>query len=338
MPRAKITGTGMYVPPRVVTNDDLAKLMDTSDEWIRQRTGIEERHHIDDGMTASDLAYEASTRALQAAGVEVGDIDMILVPTLSPQHYFPGTAAFLQEKLGCDRTPALGLRAQCTGFIYGLQMAQALIESGIHKRVLLCGVEVHSRYVEYNDRGRNVAVLFGDGAGALVLEASDDDSGILSTHVHAQGKHAKRLWIEYPATHRAATDSILVDGVPPLDSDETARMYPQMDGKYVFKNAVRRMPEVVMEALAANNMIGTDIDFFLFHQANLRINEFVARMMEIPEEKRYDNIQKYGNCSAASIPMLMDECVREGRIKKGDVVAMAGFGSGFTWGGALIRM
>lgn len=322
----------MYVPPRVVTNDDLAKLFETSDEWIVQRTGIKERRHIDPGMTASDLALEASKRALEAANLEAEDLDYIMCPSLSPEHYFPGTSAFLQAKLGLKRTPAVDIRAQCTGFIYSLQLAQALIESGIHKRILVCGVEVHSKYLEYNEHGRDTAVLFGDGAGAIVFEASDCGKGLLTTHVHAMGRHAKKLWVEYPASHVRFEDSF------GLESEGDAKMVPQMDGKFVFKHAVTKMPEAVMEALANSDLNGDDVDLFLFHQANLRINEFVAKMMCIPEEKRHDNIMKYGNCSAASIPMLLDECVRNGKAKEGTTIAMAGFGSGFTWGSALLQL
>jgi len=331
--RAKVVGTGMYVPPRVVTNNDLAALFDTSDEWIKQRTGIEQRHHIDPGMTASDLALEATNRALDAANLKAEDLDFIMCPSLSPEHYFPGTSAFLQAKLGLKRTPAVDIRAQCTGFIYSLQLAQALVESGIHKRVLVCGVEVHSQYLEYTNRGRDTAVIFGDGAGAIIFEATDEENkGILSTHVHAMGRHAKKLWIEYPATHVRYERSVGHDGAT------EGKVWPKMEGKFVFKHAVTKMPEVVMEALSANEMIGDDVDLFLFHQANLRINEFVAKMMGIDEAKRYDNIMKYGNCSAASIPMCLDECIRSGKAKEGDTVAMAGFGSGFTWGAAVINL
>ncbi|MCP4499218.1 MAG: ketoacyl-ACP synthase III [Deltaproteobacteria bacterium] len=330
--RAKVVGTGMFVPPKVVTNDDLAQLFDTSDEWIVQRTGIKTRHHIEPGMTASDLALEATNRALDMANMKAEDLDYIMCPSLSPEHYFPGTSAFLHAKLGLKRTPAVDIRAQCTGFIYSLQLAQALIESGIHKRILVCGVEIHSQYIECTNRGRDTAVIFGDGAGAVIFEAGDDGKGLLSTHVHAMGRHARKLWMEYPASHLRYERSI------GQDAAVEGKLVPQMEGKFVFKHAVTKMPEVVMEALAHNEMIGDDVDLFLFHQANLRINEFVAKMMDIPEEKRFDNIMQYGNCSAASIPMLLDECVRNGKAKEGTTIAMAGFGSGFTWGGAVLQM
>lgn len=333
MPRAAIIGTGMFVPSRVVTNEDLTKLMDTSDEWIQKRSGIQERRYMEEGQTVVDLAYEAATRAIASAERKASDIDMILVSTLSPVHYFPGTASFLQARLGLDTTPALGLRAQCTGFIYGVQVAQAMIESGIHKRVLLVGADCHSRYLDFTDRGRDVAVLFGDGAGALFLEATEEkDRGILGTYLHGQGQHAKQLWIEYPATHIRAEDSIMVDGI-----EGAGKIYPKMNGRFVFKHAVTRMPEAIMEAMAHNNLTGDDVDMFLFHQANLRINEFIAKAMCIPEEKTYNNIQKYGNCSAGSLPMLMDECLRSGKLKRGSTAVLSAFGGGFTWGSAAIR-
>lgn len=326
----RISGTGMYVPSRVVTNHDLAQRFDTSDEWIVQRTGIKERRHVEEGTGPSDLAYEASVRALEAAGIGPEDLDMILVSTLSPEHPFPGTSVYLQHRLGLERTPALDLRAQCTGFLYGLETARLMVGSGLYDRVLLVGAELHSTALDYTDRGRDVAVIFGDGAGAMVLEAGDDDSrGILTVHLHAQGEHADRLRAELPAPRLN----------PPISAQliEEGRFWPQMDGRFVFKNAVVRLPETIMEAMSATELTGDDIDLFLFHQANLRINEFVGNMMGIPPEKAPYNIDRYGNCSAASIPMLLDECVRDGRVKDGTTVLMAGFGSGFTWGSAIIR-
>jgi 3-oxoacyl-[acyl-carrier-protein] synthase III len=327
--RVRITGTGMFVPPRVVTNDDLAKRMDTSDEWIQKRTGIKQRHHVEDGMGPTDLAYEASKQALEAAGLEATDIDMIVVATLSPEHYFPGTGVYLQHRLGLERTPAMDIRCQCTGFLYALQTAQMMVGSGLYNRVLLVGAEVHSTTLDFTDRGRDVAVIFGDGAGAMILEASDDETrGIRSVHLHAQGEHADRLRAELPAP--AHQPSITAEDVM------EGRVFPKMDGKFVFKHAVTRMPEAIMEAIGHNGLSGEDIDLFLFHQANLRINEFVAQMMGIPPEKTHHNIDRFGNCSAASIPMLLDECVRSGRVKPGTTLLMAGFGSGFTWGSAIL--
>lgn len=326
----RISGTGMFVPPRVVTNDDLAKRFDTSDEWIFQRTGIRERRHVDPGVGPSDLAYEAAKRALEDANVAAEDLDMILVATLSPEHYFPGTSVYLQNLLGLNRTPALDLRAQCTGFIYGLETARLMVASGAYNRVLLVGAELHSTGLDYSDRGRDVAVIFGDGAGALVLEASDDDDkGVLGVKLRAQGKHADRLRAQVPAPrlHPAISAEMVQEGMA----------WPQMDGRFVFKNAVVRLPEVIMELMSELELTGDDIDQYLFHQANLRINEFVGNMMGIPPEKAPSNIGRYGNCSAASIPMLMDECRKSGQIKDGTTVLIAGFGSGFTWGSAAIR-
>jgi 3-oxoacyl-[acyl-carrier-protein] synthase-3 len=330
MRRARITGTGMFVPPRVVTNDDLAKLMDTSDEWIQQRTGIRERHHVDPGTGPADLALEASNRALDAAGLKATDIDAIIVASLSPHHEFPGVGVFLQDRLGISGCPALDVRNQCTGFLYALQIANLYVASGQYDRVLLCGAEVHSTGVEFTDRGRDVSVIFGDGAGAVILEPSDDDErGIESVHTHAEGKHAKKLWVEAPAS--AYSPRLTAQMI------EEGRHFPKMDGRFVFKHAVTRMPEVIKEALEHNKVQPHEVDLWLFHQANLRINEFVAKSLEIPDERTHNNIQVYGNCSAASIPMLLDECVRGGRVSQGDRIAMAGFGSGFTWGSALLR-
>lgn len=327
---ATITGTGMAVPPRVVTNNELAKLMDTSDEWIRQRTGIEERRWITDGIAPSDLALEASQKALKAAGLEAADIDYILVATLSPEAYFPGTCSFLQAKLGIGTTPGLDIRAQCSGFIYGLDMARALVTSGQYRRVLLVGVEVQSVALEKNDRGRDMAVLFGDGAGAAIVEASKDPKhGILHVATHLEGAHAGKLHVEYPSSRD--TKWILPEHI------QDGRVHPKMDGKFVFKNAVTRMPEVIHEVLAKEQLKIQDVQFWLFHQANLRINEHIAHTLDIPADKIFNNIQRYGNMSAASIIVALDECVRAQRIKENDLVMLTAFGAGFTWGSALLR-
>jgi 3-oxoacyl-[acyl-carrier-protein] synthase-3 len=331
--KARIAGTGMCVPDRVVTNDELAGLMDTSDEWIRQRTGIQERRWISDGETPAALAQQATQNALEAAGIDVDEVDCILLATLSGQHDFPGTSFFLHELLDAGETPCIDLRAQCSGFLYGLTFAESLIVSGRFRRVLLLGCEVHSTGVEVATRGRDVAVLFGDGAGAVLLEANDDESNpsaLLDVKLHAQGKHARKLWIEGPSSANRPvriTHEMIEDG----------RAFPQMQGKFVFKHAVTRMPEVLRECLDSASVKIEDVDLFLFHQANLRINEYVAGQLEIPPEKLTNNIQRYGNCSAASIPMLLDEAVREGRLQRGQLVSMTAFGSGFTWGSALVR-
>ncbi|MFQ5699245.1 MAG: 3-oxoacyl-ACP synthase III family protein [Myxococcota bacterium] len=328
--RARITGTGSFVPPRVVTNDDLSRQMDTSDEWIQQRTGIRERHHVDEGTGPVDLAFEASRKALEAAGLEASELDAILVPSLSPEHDFPGTSAFLQHRLGVSGIPAMDIRCQCTGFLYALQVANLYVGSGQYDRVLVCGTEVHSTGVEFSDRGRDVAVLFGDGAGAVILEPSDDPRrGIETIHTHADGQYAEKLWIEAPGSiFQPRISQELIDA---------GRHLPRMDGRFVFKHAVRRMPEAIREALDCAGWKLEEIDLFLFHQANLRINEFVCRQMAIPAEKTHSNIERYGNCSAASIPMCLDEVARAGRLAPGDRICMAGFGSGFTWGSALVR-
>jgi 3-oxoacyl-[acyl-carrier-protein] synthase-3 len=331
--RAKITGTGMYVPDRVVTNDELATLMDTSDEWIRQRSGIGERHYIDPGQQPADLALAASTRALEAAGLEASDLDCIILATLSPQADFPGTSFFLHAALGVPEIPTFDLRAQCSGFVFSLTTADAFIRARTFRRVLVVGCEVHSTGIDLSTEGRDVAVLFGDGAGAVVLEANEDDAdsaGLIEARLHAEGKHAERLWIEAPGsgfTPVRITPELLAE----------RRHFPSMDGRFVFKHAVTRMPEVLLETLNAASLKLDDVSLFLFHQANLRINEYVAGQLEIPPEKCFNNIGRYGNCSAASIPMLLDECVRGGRVQPGDLISMTSFGSGFSWASAVLR-
>jgi len=330
--RAKITGTGMYVPQRVVTNDDLAQRMDTSDEWIRQRTGIAERRFISEGQQPVDLAAAASERALAEAGLEPADLDCIVLATLSPQADFPGTSFFLQERLGLPDTPCFDLRAQCSGFVYSLGVANSFVRSGMYRRVLTVGCEVHSTGIDISDAGRDVAVLFGDGAGAAVVEAAadDDPAGILEVRLHAEGRFAKKLWIEAPGsgfTPVRITHELL----------DQRRHFPVMEGRFVFKHAVTRMPEVLLEALHAASLKLEDVDLFLFHQANLRINEYVAQQLGIPPEKCMNNIERYGNCSAASIPMLLAEARAAGRLEPGAVVSMTAFGSGFSWASAVAR-
>lgn len=332
MPSAAILGLGQYLPDRIVTNDDLAKLFTTSDEWIQQRTGIKERRYIDgDDVGASDLAAPASKQAIENAGLEPAEIEYIIFATLSADFQFPGSACLLQEKLGLPGTGALDVRNQCSGFIYSLAIANSFIRDGLYKHILVVGSEVHSTALEYADRGRDVTVLFGDGAGAVVLGPSDDENrGILSTHMHADGRYAKNLWIEIPASRynpRLTKEHI-----------DAGRHYPRMNGKKVFKMAVEKLPEVINEALHANGLTVADIDLLVPHQANLRINEFVGRIMGIPEEKIYNNIQRYGNTTAASIPIALNEALREGKVKKGDIVVLAAFGSGFTWGACILRM
>jgi 3-oxoacyl-[acyl-carrier-protein] synthase-3 len=307
--------------------------MDTSDEWIRQRSGIVERRHVDATETPVDLAEHAARRALDAAGVAADELDAIVLATLSPQHEFPGTSFFLHHRLGVPEIPCFDLRAQCSGFLYSLATADAFIRSGQMRRVLVVGCEVHSTGLEFSTRGRDTAVLFGDGAGAVVLEANgdpEDRAGLLAIRMHAQGEHGKRLWIEAPGSSFYPTriSRELID---------EGRHFPRMEGRFVFKHAVTRMPEVLGETLDAAGIKQDDVDLFLFHQANLRINEFVAQSLGIPAAKCPSNIERFGNCSAASIPMLLDEAVRSGRLLAGQLVAMTAFGSGFTWATAVAR-
>jgi 3-oxoacyl-[acyl-carrier-protein] synthase III len=330
VPRTAFAGTGFYVPERVVTNEELTRYMDTSHEWIVERTGIEERRWVAEGESSADMALKASEMALEEAGLEAGDIDAIVLGTLSPDVFFPGTGVFLQRELGVPGIPALDLRAQCSGFMYGLSVANAWIRSGQYGTVLLVGVEIHSTGLDVSTRGRDLAVLFGDGAGAVVLTATEDeDRGVLSTHVHADGRYAEMLWAEAASSkkHPRITPEDIAEG----------RHYPRMEGRDVFKHAVRRMPEVVIEALDANGLATTDLDLLIPHQANLRISQMVQRRLELSDDQVVNNIQRYGNTTAATIPIALAEAVREGRLASGDLLCMVAFGSGFTWGSALVR-
>jgi 3-oxoacyl-[acyl-carrier-protein] synthase-3 len=332
-PRARIVGTGMYVPERVVTNADLEKLMDTSDEWIRQRSGIQERRFAEDGETPADLAERAARAALASAGLEPQDLDCVVLATLSPQAEFPGTSFFLQARLGAGEIPCFDLKAQCSGFLYSLAVADSMVRAGTFGRVLVLGCEMHSTGLDLSTDGRDTAVLFGDGAGAVILEANgdpEDPSGVLAVRLHAQGQYAEKLWVEAPGSgfHPTRITHEIID---------QKRHFPHMEGKFVFKHAVTRMPEVLLEALDAASVKKDDVDLFLFHQANLRINEYVAGALEIPADKLRNNIQRYGNCSAASIPMLLAEARDEGLLTPGRLVSMTAFGSGFTWASAVVR-
>lgn len=330
--RSSILGMGHYVPSRVVTNDDLARRMATSDAWIVQRTGIRERRYIErSGIGASDLALPASKMALEHAGLEAKDIDAILFATLSPDFTFPGSGCFLGDKLGLPGIPALDIRNQCSGFLYGLSVADAWIRAGVYQRVLLVGAEVHSTGLDFSDRGRDVAVLFGDGAGACVIgKAEDPGQGIHAIRLHADGSGAKELWLEAPASayDPRITPEMLAEG----------RHFPKMNGKQVFRWATEKMPEVVGEVLKESKMTAEQIDLFVPHQANLRINQFVADKLGIPEKKTVNNIEKYGNTTAATIPLGLSEAWREGRCRRGSNVLFAAFGSGFTWGGAIVTL
>jgi len=330
MPNARITGTGRTVPERCVTNDELTHYMDTSDEWIQQRTGIVTRYWTVDGQSGCDMAAAASEKAIAAAGLENDDIEMIILATLSADHDFPGTSAFLNDRLGLPGVPAMDVRCQCSGFIYSLATADSFIRAGMYRRVLVVGTEVHSTGIDVSTRGRDVAVLFGDAAAAVVVEATDEDRGILSTHLHADGRYARALWMEAPASayHPARLTKEMIDD---------GRVFPTMEGRLVFKHAVIRLPEVINEALRHNKLSLDDIDHFLLHQANLRINEFVAGSLGIPESKVFNNIQKYGNTTAASIPICMHEAIELGKIKPGNLVCLVAFGAGLTWGSVFLR-
>lgn len=336
MMKSRFLGIGSYTPSNIVKNDDMKKFMDTSDEWIRTRSGIEERRWVDSNsdIGTSDLALVACERALENAGVKKEEIDMLILATLSPDHEFPGTACFLQAKMGLTGIPALDVRQQCTGFIYGISIADQFIRTGMYKKILVVGAEIHSKGLDKTTEGRDVAVLFGDGAGAAVMGVCDGqpdekDAQIFSTHLHADGAFAKELWIEGP--------SIIKEGRITEEDVRLKKHTPRMNGKTVFMHACRRMPEAIHEALKANGKTMEDIDLFVFHQANLRINEMVGKQLGIPESKIFNTIQKFGNTTAATIPIGLDEAVKAGKLKKGMLVASAAFGSGFTWGSALFR-
>lgn len=329
--RAIITGTGAYVPPQVVTNFDLEKIMNTTDEWIQQRSGIKERHYADGGVGSSDLAVEAAKKAIESAGIDKSEIDFLIAATIAPDHYFPGIGVMIQAKLGLGPIGALDIRNQCSGFIYALSVADQYIRTGTYKKILLCAAEVQTHNLDFSDEGRDMAVLFGDGGAAVILEPNpaDDGRGILSTHLYADGRFMRDLWMEYPSSSRKPTfDQEVFDG---------RRFFPHMDGKNVFKNASERMPEAVQAALARNGLTVADVDLLIPHQANDRISQMVARKLQIPLEKVGRNIERYGNTTAASIPIVLDEAVREGRLKRGDCLVVAAFGSGYTWASAAIR-
>jgi 3-oxoacyl-[acyl-carrier-protein] synthase-3 len=331
MYRAIIGGVGHYVPERVVTNFDLEKLMDTSDEWIRERSGIEERRYVAENENNVDMAEIASRRALEQAGIEPQAIDFIIFATLSPDYFFPGTGCLLQERLGLPGIGALDVRTQCCGFVYGISIADQYIKSGMYQNILVVGSEVQSRGLDATTRGRDVAVLFGDGAGAAVVSRSDDNNrGILTTHLHADGRHAKELWCEDPGSVKEPRIS--------HEMVDSASIWPYMNGKHVFKYAVSKFPQVILEALTTAGVTREDVDLVIPHQANQRITDAVRMRLELPVEKVYSNIKKYGNTTAASIPIAMSEAIEAGIIKEGSLVCIAAFGSGFTWASALLRL
>ena len=332
---SKILSVGYYVPDNVVTNNDLAKMMDTSDAWIIERTGIHERRHIKpgDGNSTSAMGVKAAQNALENAKMDANEIDMIVFATLSPTLYFPGGGVDVQEALMERTIPALDVRNQCSGFIYGLSVADQFIKTGMYKNVLVIGSENHSGGLDMTTRGRGVSVIFGDGAGAVVLSRAEEGeiSRILSTHLHSQGEHKRELVLEGPSTQFWVPE--IIDKNP----QEDIPYYPHMNGQFVFKHAIQRFSEVINEGLEANNLKVEDINLLIPHQANLRISQFVQRKFRLSDEQVFNNIQKYGNTTAASIPIALAEAWEEGKLKRGDLLVLASFGSGFTWGSAIIR-
>jgi 3-oxoacyl-[acyl-carrier-protein] synthase-3 len=332
MPRTAFVALGTFVPDRVVTNEDLTRWMETSDAWIQERTGIRERRWVPEGTETenSDLALEATRRALAKAGWEPGDIEAIVYCSMSPDHMLPADGCFLNAKLGIPGVPAIDLRNQCTGFIYGLAVADAWIRIGMYRRILLVGSEIHSTGLDVSTRGRDVTVIFGDGAGAALLEATEEPGrGVLSCHLHADGRFATDLYCEAPGSkyHPRVTARMI----------ESGAIYPRMEGQKVFKNAVVRMPEVMREALAKNGLSARDLKVVIPHQANLRISQMVQRSLELRDDQVFNNIQKYGNTTAASIPLALAEAVEERGVVRGDLVGLCAFGAGFTWASALVR-
>lgn len=334
MYHSKITGLGFYVPENIVTNDDLAKVMDTNDEWIRERTGIQERRHVVlEEDSTSGMALKASKIAIERAKIDKNDIDFIIFATLSPDYYFPGPGVTLQKELGIKTVGALDIRNQCSGFIYALSVADQFIKTGMYKNILVVGSEIHSKGLDMTTRGRGVSVIFGDGAGAAVLSQTKDLSkGILSTHLHSEGAYAEELALVAPGMGKRWVTDILKDNNP-----EDTSYYPYMNGQFVFKNAVVRFSEVINEGLEANNLTVGDIDMLIPHQANLRISQFIQQKFKLNDNQVYNNIMNYGNTTAASIPIALTEAWEQGKVKEGDLVVLAAFGSGFTWGSVIIR-
>jgi len=335
MYHSKIAGLGYFVPENIVTNDDLSKIMDTNDEWIQERTGIQERRHIikGSGETTTTMGIKAAKIAIERSGVAKEDIDFIVFATISPDYYFPGPGVTLQKELGLKTVGALDIRNQCSGFVYALSIADQYIKTGMYKNILIVGSELQSLGLDMTDRGRSVSVIFGDGAGAAVISREDDTTkGVLSTHLHSEGEHAKELAVLAPGMGGRWVTEILADNDP---NDES--YFPYMNGQFVFKNAVVRFSEVIHEGLEANNLQVTDIDMLIPHQANLRISQFIQKKFGLSDDQVFNNIQKFGNTTAASIPIALTEAWELGKIKSGDLVVLAAFGSGFTWASAIIR-
>ncbi len=334
MYNSKITGLGYFVPENVVTNDDLSKVMDTNDEWIQERTGIKERRHVIKGEdTTMTMGVKAAKIAIERAGIDKDDIDFIVFATLSPDYYFPGPGVLVQRDLGIKTVGALDVRNQCSGFVYAISVADQYIKTGMYKNVLVIGSEVHSTGLDFTTRGRGVTVIFGDGAGAAVLSREEDSSkGILSTHLHSEGEHAEELSLIAPGMGTRWITDIIKENDP---NDQS--YYPHMNGQFVFKNAVVRFSEVIMEGLMANGLSKEDIDLLIPHQANLRISQFIQRKFGLSDDQVFNNIMKYGNTTAASIPIALTEAWEQGSVKEGDLVVLAAFGSGFTWGSVIIK-
>jgi len=334
MYNSKIIGLGHYVPDNVVTNDDLSKFMDTNDEWIQERTGIKERRWIKEGSedTSAVMGAKASRIAIEKAGLTKDDIDFIVFATLSPDYYFPGCGVQIQEMLDMRTVGAIDIRNQCSGFVYGLSVADQFIKTGMYKNVLVIGSEFHSGGLDKTSRGRSVSVIFGDGAGAAVLTRTEDNSkGILSSHLHSEGKHAEELTVLAPSIRHWVPEILEAND----DTDES--YFPYMNGTFVFKHAVMRFSEVIKEGLQANNLEVSDINMLIPHQANLRISQFIQKKFRLQDDQVFNNIMKYGNTTAASIIIALSESFEQGKIKENDLVVLAAFGSGFTWGSVIMR-
>ena len=332
MLNSKISGVGIYVPDNIIRNDDLELMMNTSDEWIQERTGIKERRWVNnEKLTTSQMGTYASENAIEDAGISKDDIDFIIFATLSPDYFFPGSGVLLQRNLGIREVGALDVRNQCSGFIYALSIADQYIKSGMYKNILIVGSEVHSGGLDKSPRGRAVSVIFGDGAGAIVLSADKSDSGILSTHLHSEGKHAEELAVIKPAT------SFWIDKIIKDENEDGTGYAPYMNGNFVFKNAVVRFEQVIFEALKHSKLKPDDISLLIPHQANLRISQFIQKRLGLSDDQVFNNIMKYGNTTAAAIPIALKEAINEGKLKPGDILCLAAFGSGFTWASALIR-
>ena len=331
MPKSKIKGVGFYVPDNVIKNSDLEEIMDTSDEWIQERTGIKERRWVEGDLTTSLMGTYASKIAIKNAKISKNDIDFIIFATLSPDYFFPGSGVLLQKNLQIKEVGALDIRNQCSGFIYGLSVADQYIKSGMYENILVVGSEIHSGGLDKSSRGRSVSVIFGDGAGAAIVSKSNDESEILSTHLHSEGKFAEELAVIKPAT-TFWIDKIIDDG-----DEDGEGFFPKMNGNFVFKNAIKRFEEVIFESLNYNNYTSKDIDMLITHQANLRITQYIQKKLNIDENNIFNNIMSYGNTTSASIPIALYEALEKNKIKRGDLVCLAAFGSGFTWASALIR-